>query len=113
MPQIYRNDDRSTVIRKIVQSIEHHNPGRYRIEVPAMSPAAQAPDIILYEGDAVAPALVIAVETAESLGRADHSDRWAAIAAVGTLQVYAPKSFSARAKTLIRKSVAKARLIEY
>jgi len=114
VPQIYRNDDRATVIRKIIQSIEHHNPGRYRIVVlDADSPDVSHPDVSLFEGESELPALNLVIETGESIVAKTVADRWIALSKTGELEIFTPKNYAARAKTLIRRYEVKARLIEY
>lgn len=114
MPQIYRSDDRATVVRKIVQSIEHHNPGRYKIvvlEADASDPIR--PDVSLFEGDNTAPSMNLVIETGVSIVAKTVADRWIELAKTGELEIFSPKNYAARAKTLIRRYDVKARLIEY
>jgi len=114
MPQIYRNDDRATVVRKIVQSIEHHNPGRYRIVVLDADSADQnRPDVSLFEGESEQPTLNLVIETSETISSKTVADRWIILSKVGELEVFSPKNYAARAKTLLRRYEIKARLVEY
>jgi len=114
MPQIYRNDDRATVVRKIIQSIEQHNPGLFRAVTVEHEPGEPfRPDVSLFEGENDTPTINLVIETELSIVAKTVAERWIALSATGNLDIFAPKNYAARAKTLIRRYDVKARLIEY
>jgi len=114
MPQIYRDDDKPTIVRKIAAIIEHHNPNRYRIvSMESTEPAKEQADLILYEADTEKPSLLISVETVKSLGGSETPDHWGTLMKQGSLQIYVPKGQAPRAKGLLKRNNIKAHIVEY
>jgi len=114
MPQIYAVDGRAAVVRKIIHSIESHNPGRYRVEIiDANQETVSEPDIRLYEVGSELVAMTIYVETADTLASKAGAARWSGSGTSGELEIFVPKRTLGQAKSLLRRSSLKARLVEY